>query len=395
VATPNPAPSPNRRRNKAIIITVLIFLVLGLAWLAYWLFWGRFHQYTDDAYVDGNNVVITPQVPGIVVSFSVLDADFVHQGRVLVELDKTDAAIALDKAVADLGNAVREVMRLFEEVKQYEALIQMKKAEFIKTAQDYEHRKNLVEEGGVSLEDFEHAEAALQSSYADLIATEHQYIATLAQVENTTVETHPLVEQMKNQVRDAFVFYQRCTIKAPVSGVVAQRSVQVGERVDPGQPLMAVVPIDQMWVNANFKEVQLGKMRVGQPAKVHSDIYGRKVLYEGKVAGIGGGTGSIFSVLPPQNATGNWIKIVQRIPVRIVLDQDQVAQHPLRLGLSMEVTVNIEDTEQPFFPEPRAEGPLYDTDVFATQEEGAEALIAEIIADNLSPTFVEDNLPQE
>jgi membrane fusion protein (multidrug efflux system) len=391
---PQPQQS-NSKRNKAILITVLIFLILGAAWFAYWLCWGRFHQYTDDAYVDGNNVILNSQVPGIVVSFSAMNADFVPKGRILVELDKTDALISLDKAIADLGNAVRDVERMFEQVNQYEAIINMKKAEFIKTAQDYDHRKNLIDEGGVSKEDFEHAEAALKASYADLIATEHEYIAALAQVENTTVENHPLVEQMKNRLRDAFVFYQRCTIKAPVSGIVAQRSVQVGERVSPGQALMSIVPLDQMYVTANFKEVQLTNMRVGQPVKVRSDIYGRKVHFQGKIAGIGGGTGSVFSVLPPQNATGNWIKIVQRVPVRIVLDQDQIEKFPLRLGLSLEVTVDIHDTEKPFIPPIRVDGPLYETDVFSTQEEGAEALIAEVIIENLSATFIDNQSQQD
>ncbi len=369
----------------------MVFLVLGAAWLTYWWTWGRFHQYTDDAYVDGNNVVLTPQVSGIVESFSVMNADFVPEGRVLVELDKTDARIALDKAVAELGNAVRDVMKLFEQVKQYEAMIEVKKAEFVKSAQDYEHRKNLIDEGGVSLENYEHAEAALKASFADLIATERQYIAALSLVENTTIDNHPKVDEAKNRVRDAFVFYQRCTIKAPVSGIVAMRTVQVGERVQPGQSLMAIVPLDQMWVNANFKEVQLSKMRVGQPVSITSDMYGGDVVYKGKVAGIGGGTGSVFSVLPPQNATGNWIKIVQRIPVRIILDQQQVEQHPLRLGLSLEVNVDIHDVQLPMLPEIRPDGPLFATDVFATQEEGAEPLIAQVIAENLSPTFLEDN----
>lgn len=379
----------NAKRNKAILITALVFVLIGAVWLTYWLVYGRFYQYTDDAYVDGNNVVITPQVPGIVESFSVMDADYVPEGRVLVELDKTDAKISLDKAVADLGNAVRDVMRLFQEANQYEALIEVKKAAFVKAAQDYDHRKNLVGEGGVSLEDFEHAIAALKGSFSDLVATEHQYIAAEAQVENTTVETHPQVEQMKNRVRDAYVFLQRCTIKAPATGLVAQRSVQVGENVKPGQPLMAVVPLDQMWVTANYKEVQLTKMRVGQPVSITSDIYGGSVEFKGVIAGIGGGTGSVFSVLPPQNATGNWIKIVQRVPVRIVLNQEQIKQYPLRLGLSMEVTVDVHDTQKPFVPAIRPQEPLYQTDVFATQEEGAEALIAQVIAENLSEAFTQ------
>lgn len=390
VPTPEP-PINNRRRNRAIFITLLVFVLIGAAWFTYWFVWGRFYQYTNDAYVDGNNVVLTPQVPGIVESFSVLNADFVPQGRILVELDKTDARIALEKAIADLGSAVRDVMGMFEKAKQYAAMIEMKKAEFVKAAQDYEHRKNLIEEGGVSLEDFEHAEAALKASFADLVATEYQYIAAVAQVENTTLETHPLVEQMKARVRDAFVTLQRCTIKAPVTGIVAQRTVQVGEWVAAGQPLMAIVPLDQMWVNANYKEVQLSKMRIGQPVRIISDIYGSSVVFKGKVAGIGGGTGSVFSVLPPQNATGNWIKIVQRIPVRIILDQEQIRQHPLRLGLSMDVTVDIHDTDKPYVPEIRPDEPLFTTDVFTYQEEGAELLIIEVIAENLSAAFIEDN----
>ena len=390
-----PTPSSNnRKRNKVMWITILIFLILGAAWFSYWWVWGRFHQYTDDAYVDGNNIIVTPQVPGIVVSFSVMSADYVPQGRVLVELDTTDALIALSKAISELGSAVRNVMGMFEQVKQYDAMIAVKKAEFIKAAQDYKHRKNLIDTGGVSREDFEHAEAALQASFADLVATEHLYIASVSQVENTTVETHPMVEHAKNSVRDTFVSYQRCTIKAPVSGIVAQRTIQVGERVIAGQPLMAIVPLDQMWVTANFKEVQLSNMRVGQPASIISDMYGRDVVYQGIIAGIGGGTGSVFSVLPPQNATGNWIKIVQRVPVRIVIDQDQVLRHPLRLGLSMDVTVDIRDTQKPFIPEIRPDFPLYATDVFETQEEGAELLIDQVISDNLSPTFVEDNINQ-
>ena len=216
----------------------------------------------------------------------------------------------------------------------------------------------------------------------------------MAAVENTTVETHPIVEKMKTEVRDTFVALQRCTIKAPVTGIVAQRTVQVGERVKAGQSLMAIVPLDQMWVSANFKEVQLAKMRVGQPVEITSDIYGSQVVFQGSVAGIGGGTGSVFSVLPPQNATGNWIKIVQRIPVRITLNQEQIKEHPLRLGLSMEVTVDIHDTNKPYVPEIRPDHPLFATDVFATQEEGAEALIEAVIQSNLSSAFIQDNLDE-
>ncbi len=201
-------------------------------------------------------------------------------------------------------------------------------------------------------------------------------------MENTTVATHPRVVEKKAQLRDAYVFLQRCTIKAPVTGLIAQRTVQVGQRVAAGKPLMAVVPLHQMWVTANYKEVQLGKMRIGQPAQITSDIYGKGVVFQGKIAGIAGGTGSIFSVLPPQNATGNWIKIVQRIPVRISLDQEQITQYPLRLGLSTEVYVDIHDTQLPIIPPAGTEEVPFSTDVFETQEEGAEKIIAEVVLEN-------------
>lgn len=383
-----------KKRSKAIWITVAIFLFLGVLCLLYWLLWGRFHEYTNDAYVDGNMVMVTPQVPGIVTSLTALSTDFVCKNRVLVQLDKTDARIALDKSIADLGDAVRQVEQLFENVNVLYATMAMKKAFFIRAAQDFERRKALIDEGAVSLEDLQHTAADLNGSYADLVSTEHAFIAAVAQVEGTTPFDHPLVESAKNQLRDAFVFLQRCTITAPATGIVAQRTVQVGEHVDPGQPLLAIVPLKEMWVTANFKETQLTKMRVGQKAKVTSDIYGRRVVYPSTVVGIGGGTGSVFSVLPPQNATGNWIKIVQRIPVKVDVPLEMLQDHPLRLGLSMEVTVDLHDQELSMIPNPKPDVPIYATDVFASQEEGAEPLIEQVIADNLSQTFLENMQPE-
>lgn len=381
------------RHHKKIVITAIIFVLLGVAWLLYWLLYARFYQNTTDAYVDGNQVTVMPQISGIVESFSILDADFVEQGKVLIQLDQTDGKIALEKAIAELGIAVRDVVRLFEQTKEYEALIEVKKAIFLQSAQDYEHRRFLVDDGGVSLEEFEHAEAALKASFADLLAAEYQFIATYSQIENTTISTHPRVEKAKNILRDAYVFLNRCMVKAPSSGIISMRTVQLGQQVKPGQSLLAIVPLDQMWVTANFKEVQLSHMRVGQEVKITSDIYGDDVIYKGKVAGIGGGTGSVFSLLPPQNATGNWIKIVQRVPVRIMLDQEQLQEYPLRLGLSLEVKVDIHDIDLPKLPHVRADRPLFVTPIYAEQEEGVEELIAEIIQNNISST--EQQPPEE
>lgn len=390
ISSPSHPHSKKFSHNKPLIIAILIFLSLGIAYFFFWLLWGRFHEYTNDAYVGGNKVVVTPQIEGIVTSLTALSTDYVPKGRVLVEIDQTDALIALERSIAELGKAVREVQQMFENAKVLQASILMKKAVFLKSALDYERRKALIDEGAISKEDLEHSEADLQSAFADLIATEHNYIAALSLVENTSIDTHPFVEEAKNAVRSAYVFLQRCIITSPVSGIVAQRTVQVGERVKKAQPLMAIVPLDQMWVDANFKEVQLKKMRVGQEAKVTSDIYGGQIAYHGKVVGIGGGTGSVFSVLPPQNATGNWIKIVQRLPVKIEIDAEELKSYPLRLGLSMEVTVDIENTNLPAVPDAKPDEPIYSTDVFEEQESGAEELISIVIQENLSPHFIND-----
>ncbi len=370
------------KHPRALLITLLIFVLLGVTWVGYWWFYGRFYAYTDDAYVDGNQISVTPRIPGTVISFSAIDGDLVSEGRLLVELDPQDANLALERASADLGEALREVTSLFEQAKRDVALVEGRKAEFIKAAQDYEHRKGLVVEGGVSLEDFEHAQAALSKSFFDLYAAEHQALASLAEIENTTPTTHPLVESSKSRVKDAFLFLERCHIRAPVTGIVAQRSVEVGEQIKIGQPLMAIVPLNQLWVTANFKETQLKNMRIGQSVAITSDTYGRDVPFHGHLAGIGGGTGSVFSVLPPQNATGNWIKIVQRVPVRIVLDQELVRRYPLRLGLSVEASVDTHDTSMPYTPSIKEEKPLFSTPIFETQEDGAEGLIEKIILEN-------------
>ena len=207
--------APSTKNKHAIGIAILVFLILGLAYLCYWLLWGRFHQFTDDAYVDGNMVIVTPQVPGIVTSLTALSTDFVPKGRILVELDKTDATIALDRSIAGLGSAVRQVQEMFENVKTLHATTAMKKALFIRAAQDYERRMDLIDEGAVSTEDLQHADADVKSTYADLVSSEHAFIAALSQVENTTIDNHPLVEEAKNRVRDAYVYLQRCTITAP------------------------------------------------------------------------------------------------------------------------------------------------------------------------------------
>lgn len=378
-----PPPVVHRQRLKWVALFLGGFALIGLGIFLYWLFWWRFFASTNDAYVNGNLVMLTPQIPGIVTTIYADDTQMVDEGQLLVELDSTDSLIRLSRSGAQLGEALRIVAKMFDQVGVLTAKLARDKAMLIRAAQDYEHRKGLAPVGGVSREDFEHSIAALRASFAALVMTENQLLQAEAQVYNTTIATHPLVQKAKDVIREAWVHLQRCKILSPVRGMIAERSVQVGKQVAPGMPLLAVLPLEEIWVTANFKETALGSLRIGQSATVTADIYGSGVPFRGRVIGIGGGTGSVFSLLPPQNATGNWIKIVQRVPVRIGLEPEQVAEHPLRIGLSTEVRVDVRNTQLAPIPPVHPAKPLYGTDVYSHQEEGAEAMIERIISDTL------------
>ncbi|CCB88929.1 HlyD family secretion protein [Simkania negevensis] len=371
------------KRRLVMKWTGVTILFAGLVVLALWLFYYRFIEYTDDAYVSGNLVELTPQVAGIIASINVDNTDYVEEGQVLIELDKTDYIFALEKSCNELAETVREVVQMFLKVEELEAQLQVKEAELMKAEQDYENRVNLVNIGAVSTEEFEHVEAALKSARASAKETYHTLQAAYAQVQGTTVRTHPLVRKGAQQVKDDWVSLRRCEIVSPVNGYVSQRVAQLGEWVNLAEPLLAIVPLDELWVDANFKETQLSDFRIGQDVKLRADLYGWRVTYQGKVIGINPGTGNTFSILPPQNATGNWIKIVQRVPVRISLDSKQLERNPLWLGLSMDVTVDIKDTSGDRLSEYRVAKPIYRTSIYSQQELGADALIEQIISSNI------------
>lgn len=370
------------KRKKILIWAASVFVLIGVLIFLYWLFVLRFEEYTDDAYVGGNMVELTPQVPGIVTAVNVDNTDYVQEGQVLITLDQTDYILALKKSESDLGETVRNVVQLFLNVEELEAQLEVKEAELVRAEQDFENRINLVGIGAVSKEEFEHVEAALKAARFSAKETFHSLQAAYAQVEGTTVETHPLVKQAIQQVKDDWVNLKRCDLLSPVTGYIAQRTVQLGEWVTLSEPLLAIIPLDELWVDANYKEVQLSKVRIGQDVKVRSDLYGGSVQYKGKVVGITPGTGSVFSALPPQNATGNWIKIVQRVPVRISLDPKQLEKHPLWLGLSMETTVDIHDTSGDMLAETPRKKPLYQTKIYKEQEAGVDQVIQKIIETN-------------
>ncbi len=381
-APPEDAAALKATRKRWLIIVVGAFAVVGIAYGAYWALALRFFQSTDDAYVNGNIVQITPQISGTVVAIGADDTQFVKAGQMLVQLDQADAKIALDQAEAQLGKTVREVRNLFATSASLQATLEMRQSDLTRANEDFARRERLANSGAISREEQQHARDAVDSAKSALQAAQQQLVANRARVDRTTIEDHPDVRNAAAHWRDAYLAYARTALPAPVAGFVAKRAVQLGQRVSPGAALMAIVPLDQVWVDANFKEPQLASMRLGQPVTLTADIYGSKVKYHGKVVGFGAGTGSAFAVLPAQNATGNWIKIVQRVPVRILLDPQELAAHPLQIGLSMQVEVDTHDRSGDRLPQLAQTAPAYATDVFRTQEEIAEQRVKAIIAAN-------------
>jgi membrane fusion protein (multidrug efflux system) len=391
---PSPPPPNHHRQKMAIWITVAIFVLCGLAYWIYWLGWGQYSESTDDAYVNGNMILLTPQEEGIVTTILVDNTQLVEEGQVIVELDPHDHEIALQRAKAELADAVRLVVQLFLKVEELEAKREKAKAELMKAILDYGNRQPLVEDGSVTKEEFEHSETALYAAFGSLKEVEKELQGAHAEVRNTTIATHPKVEQAKATVRDAFLGLHRCHVLAPTRGIITQRRCQVGQWVRAQDPLMALVPIQQIWVDANFREVSIKNLRIGQPVKLVSDMYGDDVIYHGEVVGLNPGTGSVFSILPPQNATGNWIKIIQRIPVKICLDPDELKAHPLVLGLTMTATIDTHARNGLQLPHVlTSTKPIYHSDVYTDELKGADDLIAEIIKAN-SPDKKNDSAHQ-
>jgi membrane fusion protein (multidrug efflux system) len=382
--TSEPAAPPqrsNRRRWLLLAAAAIGFLGLGGAYGVWWDRVGRFQVDTDNAYVAGNVIQVTPQVSGTIIAVHADDTDFVQAGRILIDIDDTDARLALDQAKADLAQTVREVATLFSMDGALNATVQAREATLARAEQDLVRRQRLASTGAVSAEELKHAGDTLQEAQAQLAEARARAEANRALTDNTAIPDHPRVLRAASRVRDAWLALRRCSVPAPVSGQVARRSAQLGQRTTPGTPLMTIVPLEQVWVDANFKEAQLREVRIGQPAELTADIYGGGVVYHGRVAGLAAGTGGAFSLLPAQNATGNWLKVVQRVPVRIALDPAEVKAHPLRIGLSMQVAVRVEDRSGPLLSTGRQHDPA-STAVFADLDHDAGALIARIIADN-------------
>ena len=379
-STGTPGANPRSRRKRLLALLGLAVASAGAVYGAYYYSYARFYESTDDAYVSGNLVQLTPQVSGTVVAVNADDTQIVRAGQTVVALDPADSRIALANAQAALGQTVRRVSSLYVNNEFYAANVAQRESDLARAADDLRRRQAVAPTGAVSAEDIAHARDAVNAARAAVDAARRQAEANRALTARTTVEAHPDVQAAASKVRDAYLAYARDTLPAPVTGYVARRSVQVGQRVAPGAPLMAIVPLDGVWVDANFKEVQLKRMRIGQPVTLTADVYGSSVTYHGRIEGFSAGTGSAFATLPAQNATGNWIKIVQRLPVRIRIDPSELAAHPLRIGLSMQVDADTHDDTGTHLG--AAASTSYRTDVFTQYGAQADAEIAKIVRQN-------------
>lgn len=397
-ASSSAAGNGGSRRKPALLVVSALVLVVAIVYGSYWALVLRFQESTDNAYVQAPVVLVTPQVAGTVLAVLVEDTDIVKAGQPLVRLDPADAKLALERAEAQLAQTVREVRTLYANTAALDATIRLRQAdaaraqaEVTRAENDVARRRPLVASGAVGGEEMHHAEttlsaarSALAAANAALAAAREQAASNRALTDGTSVEKHPNVERAAAALREAWLALQRTELPAPVAGQVARRTVQVGQRITPGTPLMSVIPLDQVWVEANFKEAQLRKMHVGQAVKLTADLYGSRVDYDGRIVGVAAGTGAAFAILPAQNATGNWIKVVQRVPVRIELDAKQLAAHPLRVGLSMEATVDLHRTSgEPVLGTPVTQRASSQTAVFDTASAEADRRVREIIAANL------------
>ncbi len=391
-------PANGRSKRKVALVSVaLAALLAGIAYGVYYFMVLAHYESTDNAYVQGNVVQVTPQVSGTVVAINVDDTDFVKAGQSLVKLDPADARTALDQAEAQLAQTVREVRTLFVNNGTWKAQISAREADLARARDDVQRaqddvnrRAPLVRTGAVGQEEFNHvtsqlsvAKAALSAAESATVAAREQLASNQSLTDNVTVEQHPNVLRAAARVREAYLALSRNELVAPVDGYVARRSVQLGQRVQAGANMLSIVALSQVWVDANFKESQLRNLRIGQPVTLEADVYGKKVEYHGRVEGLGAGTGAAFALLPAQNATGNWIKVVQRVPVRIALDANEVKEHPLRVGLSMDARVDVSQTDGKVLADVSQRPARTQTSVFDRGNEQADAEVKKIIAANL------------
>jgi membrane fusion protein (multidrug efflux system) len=371
-----------RRRSRWLVIVVAAFVIAGVGALGYWGLYARYYEQTDDAYVAGDLVNVSSQVSGTVVAIDADETDLVREGQEVISLDDTDAKIGLEEAENQLAKVVRQVHTVFTSRDELSAVLAQRRADLDRARVDLERRKSLGKSGAVSAEEISHAQETLSAAQQALIAAQKSLAGGVALLGRTGVPDNPDVQAAATAVERAWLALRRTSIHAPVSGYIAKRPAQLGERTTPGNTLLSIVPLDRLRVEANFKEVQLDQMRIGQPVTLVADLYGSHVKYRGEVVGLGLGTGAAFALLPAQNATGNWIKVVQRVPVRIALDPVQVAAHPLRIGLSIKASVDVHQTAGAQLAQAPRKEPVLNTDIYAIDMSEIHTRIAQIVADN-------------
>ena len=372
----------SQQRKKGLSIFILLLLLIAIGSAAYWFFFIKGFEETEDAYVSGNQVMVSSQVAGNISKINVDNMDPVQAGDVLLELDDTNAKLSFEQAKSNLANAVRQISQLNYTVKQLKSAVRANEITLAQAQGNLNRRVQLVKDGAIDKESFQHAKEAVELAKANLTTSQNQLEANQALLLDGPLSEQPQIQNAVSNLKQAWLNLERTKIRSPIKGYVARRNAQVGQAVSVGGALMAVVTTDQMWLDANFKETQLTHMRIGQPVKIHFDLYGKDKTFDGKVAGIEMGTGSAFSLLPTQNATGNWIKVVQRVPVRIQLDPQQLIENPLRIGLSATVKVNVSDSQGETLRHQAPSTTLYSTNVLQYDESAVNNLIESIIRDN-------------
>ena len=378
----NSSNNKSQQRKKGLSIFILLLLLISIGSAAYWYFFIKGFEETEDAYVSGNQVMVSAQVAGNISKINVDNMDPVQAGDVLLELDDTNAKLSFEQAKSNLANAVRQVSQLNYTVKQLKSAVRANEITLAQAQGNLNRRVQLVKDGAIDKESFQHAKEAVELAKANLTTSQNQLEANQALLLDGPLSEQPQIQSAVSNLKQAWLNLERTKIRSPIKGYVARRNAQVGQAVSVGGALMAVVTTDQMWLDANFKETQLTHMRIGQPAEIHFDLYGKDKTFNGKVVGIEMGTGSAFSLLPTQNATGNWIKVVQRVPVRIQLDPQQLAENPLRIGLSATVKVNVADSQGETLRDQAPATTLYSTNVLQYDESAVNNLIESIIRDN-------------
>lgn len=372
----------SQQRKKGLSIFILLLLLIAIGSAAYWFFFIKGFEETEDAYVSGNQVMVSAQVAGNISKINVDNMDPVQAGDVLLELDDTNTKLSFEQAKSNLANAVRQISQLNYTVKQLKSAVRANEITLAQAQGNLNRRVQLVKDGAIDKESFQHAKEAVELAKANLTTSQNQLEANQALLLDGPLSEQPQIQSAVSNLKQAWLNLERTKIRSPIKGYVARRNAQVGQAVSVGGALMAVVTTDQMWLDANFKETQLTHMRIGQSAEIHFDLYGKDKTFNGKVVGIEMGTGSAFSLLPTQNATGNWIKVVQRVPVRIQLDPQQLAENPLRIGLSATVKVNVTDSQGETLRDQAPATTLYSTNVLQYDESAVNNLIESIIRDN-------------